>query len=159
MDKYFYNSNFKNKIINKDKYNNLCYNLDRILLDEKSTFTTHAISWLHVIKEHPIFLKKYVVLFINNYLFLLIFKFLYNFIINIINVFYNLLKIKVNKIPDISKDIDYLFISHLVDFNIFNSKNDFYYGKIPFELNSKNKKVAFIFFNLIKKKKKFFKKY
>ena len=49
----------KNKVIDLKKYRELNRTLDNILLDKKSAFITYSISWLHLIKDHPIFLKRY----------------------------------------------------------------------------------------------------
>ena len=41
--------------MDKKQYYLLAENLDKILLNNNANFYTHSISWLFLIKEHPIF--------------------------------------------------------------------------------------------------------
>ena len=65
-------SNFSNqeretkKALTENKYLLLCKLCDKILLDSKSNIQTNSISWLHVIREHPVVLKHYFDLFERN---------------------------------------------------------------------------------------------
>ena len=54
------------KNITENKYLLLCKICDKVLLDSKSNIETNSISWLHVIREHPVVLKHYFNLFENN---------------------------------------------------------------------------------------------
>ena len=47
----------------EDQYHALCEACDRVLLSQDSSFDRVAIPWLHVIREHPEFLKNYEDLF------------------------------------------------------------------------------------------------
>ena len=49
--------------MNEKQYRELCEACDRVLLAPDSTIERLAIPWLHVIREHPIFLNNYVDLF------------------------------------------------------------------------------------------------
>ena len=45
--------------MNIRNYKSLCKLCDKILLSKKSTFFTHSITSLHVLKEHPVLLNDY----------------------------------------------------------------------------------------------------
>ena len=49
--------------LNEEQYRELCEACDRVLLAPDSTIERLAIPWLHVIREHPVFLNNYVDLF------------------------------------------------------------------------------------------------
>lgn len=49
--------------MNEKQYRELCETCDRVLLAPDSTIERLAIPWLHVIREHPIFLNNYTDLF------------------------------------------------------------------------------------------------
>ena len=49
--------------LNEEQYRSLCDACDRVLLAKDSTIERVGISWLHVIREHPVFLEEYVDLF------------------------------------------------------------------------------------------------
>ncbi len=49
--------------MNEEQYRSLCEACDRVLLAPDSTLERVAIPWLHVIREHPVFLANYVDLF------------------------------------------------------------------------------------------------
>ena len=81
-------------IITKKEYLTYKRIFDTFLKSYNSNFTTIAISWLHLIRPHPSFLKNYsrkeiynltnlIYLFFTR-LFLLLNEFLYTIIVNII---------------------------------------------------------------------------
>ena len=49
--------------LSKEQYDLLCKTSDKIMLDDRLTKVTLAISWLHIIKWHPEYLKQYKTLF------------------------------------------------------------------------------------------------
>ncbi len=64
-------------------YKNICKQSDSVLLSRKSNYLTHAISRLHILKEHPEVTKEYFnswtkTCLKKNYL-IKIFSFLLNF--------------------------------------------------------------------------------
>ena len=48
------------------EYKNICKYSDTVLLSKKSNHITHAISHLHVLKEHPEFIRQYSNIPIKN---------------------------------------------------------------------------------------------
>ena len=131
-------------MINENQYLILCKLLNKILKSSESNLETISIPWLHVIREHPVVLNRYKNFFSHKKIFLLRKK-----IKNKIEWLFLILKSLKNKKNKYwygsnryEKNIDFLFISHLLNSNQFKSKEDLYYGKIPNHLKSKNKKVA-----------------
>ena len=130
------------KALTENKYLLLCKLCDKILLDSKSNIQTNSISWLHVIREHPVVLKHYFDLFERN-------SILWNFIdlikrklLNIAGLliifvtsifkrkhFFNFFKSKIKK-------IDILYISHFLNKSQVGNKDDFYFGNIPDNLKN-----------------------
>ena len=52
-------------IITEEQYNYICSSCDSLLLDSKNS-TRIANDWLHVIRPHPIYFKKFQHLFNTN---------------------------------------------------------------------------------------------
>mgnify|MGYP000108694832 CR=1 FL=1 len=55
-----------NSLIDLEKYKKICKVCDEILLSPDANEVTVAIPILHVIREHPVFLKQYQSVFDNN---------------------------------------------------------------------------------------------
>lgn len=131
-------------MISEKQYLELCDACNRLLLLPESTLEMVAIPWLHVIREHPIVLEKYVSLFSPK-----------SSIENIKARFFNKLvwfrqvfrAIKSDGLPWFGSDIlpndlDIIFISHLLNSNQYANTQDFYFGSIPDELIEKGRSVA-----------------
>lgn len=125
-------------MLNEDQYLRVCEACDRLLLAEDVTTERIAISWLHVIREHPLCLRSYVELFNGQQ-----------------PTAYNLWRVKLrqgagtmnrtagailrgrrrwtgpDKLPG---TVDVLFVSHLVNAAHAGSREDFYYGSLPINL-------------------------
>lgn len=140
-------------MIDKKKYTEICNYCDWLLNEEDSSVQRVSISWLHVIREHPIILSRYEPLFTNlntlqnikrwvttviNYL-----RILYNWAQSIINNSNNV------ELGDFESDapIDYLFVSHLIEGSHLNRESDFYFGNIISSLETENLKTVSLLFN------------
>ncbi len=141
-------------MISKSDYQKLCDTCDEILLSNKADNTILANTWLHILREHPIFLKNYVHLFgcanstqlikrrISNLV-----RFLSIAIIRILQSIFN------NKYWHTAKDInqsDVLFVSHLTNEKLIGEDDDFYFHDLPSQLENKNISVAVALINHIK---------
>ena len=135
-------------MITEKQYTELCEVSNDILNRPDSKIERVAIPWLHIIREHPIVLAKYETLFAQN-------KFLGHLLKNIKESFSNRLRwwrqiyrsIRSDGTSwfgedDLSGEIDYLFISHLLNPNQYGKTEDFYYGNMPNDLIDKNKSVV-----------------
>ena len=147
-------------IIAKKEYLTYKRIFDTFLKSYNSNFTTIAISWLHLIRPHPSFLKNYsrekiynltnlIYLFFIR-LFLLLNEFLYTIIVNIIYLHKNfIIKKKI-------KQLKFLFISHIVSIDEF--KKDLYYQNIFNFLKKKKINFSVIYLNHTKYSSSYFKK-
>jgi hypothetical protein len=52
--------------LTEEQYHRVCQACDSILVDDDSSIERVSISWLHVIREHPEFLKNYDYLFVDK---------------------------------------------------------------------------------------------
>ncbi|WP_416678660.1 hypothetical protein [Candidatus Pseudothioglobus sp. Uisw_016] len=123
----------------KDKeYKDLCDACDHVLLEDDSD-SRMAISWLHILKWDPTWLENYNVLFVKMNMSERIRIFLTLVRYSIISLKRIIKGIWAKKFY-INKDLtgsesDFLLISHLVNKEFINKKNDFYYGDIPNNLH------------------------
>ena len=119
--------------MNEERYRELCNACDEVLLEQKDHIATIAISWLHVLREHPIFLKKYRQKKIIEY----IFHFFLNFGL-LVNNLLNSISQKDYRffINHLKRDrADVIFVSHLLNAESVNEE-DFYFGNLPNEFSS-----------------------
>ena len=106
---------------------------DEILLNKSSTNTTIAINWLHIIKAHPEYLKKYI--YVSSYIYT---KLFFNIIKRIISYYLYFIKncfYKKSNLKD--KKIIIIIISHLLNINQIREKKDLYFGNLQGILNKK----------------------
>ena len=119
--------------LNEDQFGLLCEACDNVLLDSAATVETVAIAWLHVVREHPLFLDAYRDLFgSKNNLGELAgrcrsqvtwFKQIVKALLSGGSPWFG-----VQALPDRA---DILFISHLVSPAHAGKEDDFYYGTLP----------------------------
>jgi len=120
------------------EYNYLRKFLNQKIINYRDKVEMLSHNNLHLIREHQIFLNKYELIFIKNFL-----KFILNCtfrsILGFFSVFYSLRNIyQNNKFSKFTnKQDDILFVSHFLNTSIL-GKDDFYYGKLPEELKGKN---------------------
>ena len=135
-------------MITEKQYMELCEACNDVLQLPDSKIERVAIPWLHIIREHPIVLAKYDNLFVLK-------KEPGNTLKTLIGNFYNKLRwwrqifrsIRSDGHPwfgegDFPREIDYLFISHLLNPNQYSKVDDFYYGTMPNDLIKKNRSVV-----------------
>ncbi|MDC0478438.1 hypothetical protein OAN39_05395 [Flavobacteriaceae bacterium] len=135
-------------MITEKQYTKLCEVSNEVLNSSDSKIERVAIPWLHIIREHPIVLAKYETLFVLK-------KGIGYTLKKIKENFFNRLQwwkqiyrsIRSDGQPwfgenDLSVEIDYLFISHLLNPNQFSKVEDFYYSNIPNDLINKDKSVV-----------------
>jgi hypothetical protein len=141
-----------------NQYNFLVGTCDEILNRNKDSISRIAISWLHVIRPHPIFINKYEYLFQDDFLFYLNLKFVFlrfirvsSLIKNILLATYHSLKIGKVKINKAKSELDVLFVSHLVGKLDDYQYGDLYFGEIPKILHEAGYKVSVLLINHTKK--------
>ena len=118
------------KSITETQYDKLCKTCDNIINNKPNSFERNANSFLHIIREHPIFLNKYKPIFYNNnfrfYFFILtqIFK---SFIVGFLKFFDAIYRIYFLR-DTINKDTtEYqnIFVTHFLNEKFLENKHDF----------------------------------
>lgn len=139
--------------MNEKQYLELCETCDRVLLAPDSKMERVAIPWLHVIREHPVFLKNYNDIFESKTWFA-DFKFKWLKIIrNFASLLLLLIRTSIKKgqfwhdSEELTQNIDFLFISHLLNASLAGKEEDFYFGKVPGELVSQGHNVLIALIN------------
>lgn len=140
-------------MIDKKKYVEICNYCDLLLNDAASSVQRVSISWLHVIREHPIILSRYESLFINLNTLQNI-KRWFILLINYLRILYSWAQSIMNNSNNLelgdfrsNQSTDYLFVSHLIEGNHLNRESDFYFGNIITSLESENLKTITLLFN------------
>lgn len=134
-------------MITEERYKELCEACDRLLQSPKAGKTRVAISWLHVLREHPVVLAFYKSLFADDNSTdkkadelskagsSSKFRFLIAAIKRIL-----LLTFSKNRWWESSqnepKNIDILFVSHLLNTSHIDKEDDFYFGDLPNRMKS-----------------------
>ena len=138
--------------LSEAEYVNLCKGCDSLLLAGDSTLERVGIPWLHIIREHPMFLKKYVTLFNANYSGEIRqsgrdkIRFFLNPIANFRKYFHTKGSFYRSSIKGTHK-LDLLFVSHLLNNRDAGKENDSYFGDLPHQLNKLGFKVGIVLIN------------
>jgi len=128
--------------LNEKQYLELCKLADEVLLERSATPTRISIQWLHIIREHPEFLKNYESLFHSDSVNIELIRMWLKSIRNKLSLLKLLLKSFFA--PDISEwskilgrlsTREIIFISHLLNKTQFERWSDSYYGDLPQKLN------------------------
>jgi hypothetical protein len=138
----------------QEQYALLCNTCDKILSDSNASSATVAIPWLHVIREHPIFLSKYRDLFIPrepNYLKPSFIE-LKSLVGNIKRIFRGVSDLNFDYYANkpLPASVDFIFITHLISPDHASATIDFFYGPIPLELAKMGYSVAIAYVNMTK---------
>lgn len=125
--------------MNKTQFLLICQLTDKLLTLEKVKTERVAISFLHVIRAHPVFLSKYEFLFknINSKFFFIqmTFSYVFNIWIQLLKSLYSS-RILSNSLS--LKKPTFIFVSHLINESHINEEYDFYFGDLPSKLDSNN---------------------
>jgi hypothetical protein len=116
--------------LNEEQYRVLCETCDSALLAPDSAVERAAISWLHVVNEHPVSLAKYRGVFDNCPP---------DTLIAIKSAASTALRAKKtirslsgwHASSNISETTDVLFVSHILNEGQLGAKEDFYFGSLP----------------------------
>lgn len=125
--------------ITKKQYFNICKTCDYILLRRGKNAFQIANSFLHVIREHPNFLKNYKRVFEKINYFFIFYSFVLNTLKFIKNILISYFLGNRNNFNFYNKDLncfDVLIISHLLNKSQLKSNKDFYFGELPNKLRS-----------------------
>lgn len=140
------------KNITEAQYDQLCDACDALLQNNAYSFESNANAFLHVIREHPIFLNAYSAVFNKNtisFCFHLLKLLLWNIIIGSYKLLhsiyrYYLLGDKLIKDKRVFKDV---FISHFLNDSFINHEKDFYFFDLPQKIAITNKSSLQLYIN------------
>jgi len=139
--------------LNEEQYRSLCEACDRVLLAPDSTLERVAIPWLHVIREHPVFLANYVDLFEPARGGKAIIRTCLRVIRNMAGWYRQIGRsLRTGVQPwygpeDIPSGIDVLFVSHLLNPSQAGQAEDFYFGELPNQLIARGHTVVIALIN------------
>jgi len=126
---------------------------DRVLLAQDSTIECTAISWLHIIREHPMLLAGYADLFESDkgvkrsgrkWLETLRHKVAW---LRRLMIAFSSAEQSWQYHTELPDQSDILFVSHLVNASHAGQASDFYYGELPSELTAKGFSTAIALIN------------
>jgi len=128
----------------------LCEACDKLLLEQGVQLERVALPWLHVIREHPVFLKEYKGIVEDK----IISKDIVSFSAGVFfKSLFNLRKILVKNTNywaashKKKQTTDVLFVSHLVRDSHAGKNADFYFSNLADKLNDEGYKSAFALIN------------
>ena len=134
--------------MNEEQYWELCEACDRLLLAPDSSIERIAISWLHIIREHPVFLTNYEGLFEPT-----------EHVKAIDRQWFQGLRSRAARLRQLGRalrsdgrlwsetkefpeQVDVLFVSHLLNKSQMDQPDDFYFGELPNELAAQGHSVV-----------------
>ncbi len=122
--------------MNENQYRVLCHACDQALTANDATIERVAISWLHVVREHPVFLRDYEDVVGADGISILPTMRTVRHLLG----FFSQLRPKVGGqspwfcADTLPEHVDVLFVSHLVNSSHIDQATDFYYGRLPEDL-------------------------
>ena len=140
------------KSVTEKQYDKLCKTCDNIINNKPNSFARNANSFLHVIREHPIFLNSYKPIFYSNsfrfYFFILtqLFKI---FIVGFFKFFEAIYRIYFLRDTINKHKIGYqnIFVTHFLNEKFLENKNDFYFHELPKKFNNSQKSSLKLYIN------------
>lgn len=130
------------KNITEAQYDQLCDACDALLQNNSLSFERNANAFLHVIREHPIFLQGYNALFhkSNTGFSLFLIKLLFRHItfgsIKFLHAIYRNYFLRDGRIKE-ETVFENLFISHFLNHSFVDHKSDFYFFDLPQKISEK----------------------
>ena len=123
------------KSITEAQYDQLCDACDA-LLQQSSSFERKANTWLHVIREHPIFLQAYGAVFFDTnrgFFFSLLKQFLWHITVGGYKLIHSIYRnyILGDRLIKEHKAFENLFVSHFLNETFMDHEKDFYFFDLP----------------------------
>lgn len=139
------------KYINEENFKKVCFECDALLLDKSENEFRQSNSILHVIRDHPVYLKQYNPLFYNGNL-----KFNLYLFSRLMTHFSKGIIIKLQSILSFVNSKDKLklaestaaiFISHYLNDSFKDQDEDFYFSSLPKKFLDKPEKSLLLYIN------------
>jgi hypothetical protein len=127
--------------LTESQYKTLCKSCDKVLNMDHLGSALIALPWLHVIREHPIFLNEYEEIYSDkkgNNVFAFLKSIALDFLLNSRFIIESSLRFYKKPALDTRRDFnsDFLFISHLINDSQVGENSDFYFSDLPSDLFS-----------------------
>ena len=145
---------FRGKIeLKEEQYRALCEACDGVLSASDTSVERVAIAWLHIIREHPIFLENYRDIFNDITPISRLINLSARTLRNNAIWLRQLLKFSFSdgglwhgseKLPE---SVDIIFVSHLLNTSQAGQGDDFYFGHLPRELAAQNRSALIVLIN------------
>ena len=140
------------KCITETQYDQLCKTCDNIINNKPNSFERNANSFLHVIREHPIFLNPYKPIFYNNnfkFYFFILTQLFKSFIVGFLKFFDAIYRIYFLRdiINRDKTDYQNIFITHFLNEKFLKHKNDFYFHELPKKFINSQKSSLKLYIN------------
>jgi len=133
------------------QYREIFKTCDEILMDDSSGIACTAIPFLHIIREHPVFLSNYKVLVDRVSGFKTLINDLNLITRSVVGLVKRLLLFEKNYFWETNNNkgsqFDLIIVSHLISETHAGKDQDFYFGNIPLELISKGNSVLLVLMN------------
>ena len=129
--------------MDENQFHELCAACDGILLEHESSPERFAVAWLHVIREHPVFLSRYERLFSESIKSAFHWMEGGRFVVEVLRAFRQLLRAArhgLRKQADTMPSADIIFVSHHI--NASQKNADFYFGTLPKDLSRQCNRVV-----------------
>ncbi|MFA6051842.1 MAG: hypothetical protein WC762_04555 [Methylobacter sp.] len=139
--------------MNEEQYRELCEACDRVLLAPDSTIERVAVPWLHVIREHPLTLSKYVDIFKHTKDIKALSRRWLRDLRNMAGWVRQIGRALRSDgefwfaSKELPHEVDVLFVSHLLNESHAGDAADFYFGELPDELVGQGHSVAIALLN------------
>ena len=133
-------------ILTEEQYKYICSSCDKLLTGSKDSVRI-ANDWLHVMRPHPIYFKKYEHIFHTKGSLITLIYILKNMLIYSAKIFIRLLKAINNKRTKVTVDfnkLNSLYISHLLNIDQLKDQDDFYFHQIPNKFQGNNKPLMLL---------------
>lgn len=140
--------------IGEAEYDLLCQECDLLLDDPSNELSRKANAWLHIIREHPIFLQSYTAVFTKSNLSFLIYlalklsKYTLTGGLRFIHCSYRYI-FRRERLSKFTSSYDYIFLSHLLNESFFERESDFYFHALPQKLQHQEGKALMVYINYI----------
>jgi len=134
--------------LNEEQYRQVCEACDSVLLSPDANRVTMAIPWLHVIREHPSFLKEYVELFAPSNALATYLRSVARMVLNVAGWLRQAWRAlcsdgkawKASR--PLGGPVDVLFVSHLLNQADAGKAADFYFGELPDLIHAEGRSVV-----------------
>lgn len=140
--------NTQRAALTEEQYLQVCDACDSVLLSSDSTLERMSIPWLHVIREHPSFLKNYDMLFATSSALRNAVETLATKVRSYAGWLRQMWRALTsdgepwNVSQTLSGPVDALFVSHLLNDADAGKAADFYFGNLPDQLRAEGRRVV-----------------